>query len=232
VADWRDLIHLRIEGWGFSLHVGLLVLLLLVALIALGLLRHRRGGWEVTSADFAFAGCATVTVCPTDVVAGLAHQAWVEITTRKAAIPFDEREDVIVEVYNSWYELFRAFRELAKNVPTRRGLREGTDTAKLLDALTGALNVGLRPHLTRWQAQFRRWYDNAQRKPENAELSPQEIQRKFPQYDELIADLEQVGAGLREFAEALRVLAHERKSIPWWKFWAGSAGASLSGDGT
>jgi hypothetical protein len=228
VAGWRDLVHLQIEGWGFTVHVGLILLIVVAVLVAVALARHRPGGWEVTSANFTFAGCAAVTVCPTDLVAGLAHQAWVEVATRKAAIPFDEQNDVIVEVYNSWYELFRAFRELAKSVPTRRGLREGSDTAKLLDALTGALNVGLRPHLTRWQALFRRWYDNEQRKPEAAGLSPQEIQRRFPQYAELIADLKEVNAGLREFADALRVLAHERRLIPWWKFWASVAGASPS----
>lgn len=89
---------------------------LVVVLVVLGAVARRRSGlWQVTQADFTFAGCATVTLCPTDDIAGLAHEAWVEITTRKAALPFDDEHDVVVEVYSSWYELFRALREVAKN---------------------------------------------------------------------------------------------------------------------
>ena len=31
---------------------------------------------------------------------------WTELTTRKIGLPIDEEHDVIVEVYNSWYEFF------------------------------------------------------------------------------------------------------------------------------
>jgi hypothetical protein len=212
--------NIRIEGWGVDIHVGIIFLAILVFLFLLAYLaRHRGGRWRLTQADFTFAGCATVTMCPTDDVAGLAHQAWVEITTRKAAIPFDQDNDVIVEIYNSWYQLFGALRELAKNVPTRRGMRKDSDEAQLVEVLTGALNEGLRPHLTRWQARFRRWYDEEQRKDETASLSPQAIQRRYPEYDDLVASLREVNAGLANFAEALRKLAHERQRTPWWRFW-------------
>jgi hypothetical protein len=191
---------------------------LLAVVVALGTVAHRRSGrWQVTSANFAFAGCATVTICPTDDVALLAHQAWVEITTRKAAIPFDEVHDVIAEIYDSWYELFGALRELSKNVPTRHGLREGGDASQLVEILTGALNEGLRPHLTQWQTRFRRWYEDELKKPETAGLAPQDIQQRYPQYDALVADLRGVNAGLAEFAESLRKLAHDRRKTGWWR---------------
>lgn len=219
-VTWRDIFDLKIDGWGLDVHVGIVFALVVVILIALAAVaRHRSGLWQVTQADFTFAGCATVTMCPTDDVAGLAHQAWVEITTRKAALPFDEEHDVVIEVYNSWYELFRALRELAKNVPTRKGLRKDSDAAQLVEVLTGALNEGLRPHLTQWQARFRRWYDEEQKKQESAGLSPQEIQRRYPLYDEMIADLKAVNAGLMQFAESLRAIAHDRQKTPWWQFW-------------
>lgn len=215
---WRNLLDLRIAGWGIDLHVGAVFALLVVLIVVLGLVAHRRSGrWQVTSANFAFAGCATVTICPTDDVALLAHQAWVEITTRKAALPFDEEHDVIAEIYNSWYELFRALRELSKNIPTRHGLREGSEASQLVEILTGALNEGLRPHLTHWQARFRRWYEAELQKPETAGLAPQEVQRRYPQYDTLVADLRGVNAGLAEFAESLRKLAHDRRKTPWWR---------------
>lgn len=217
---WRDVFNVRVSGWGLDIHLGIIFWAVLVVIVVLGVLARRRGGrWQLTQADFTFAGCATVTMCPTDDVAGLAHQAWVEITTRKAALPFDEEHDVVVEVYNSWYELFRALRELAKNVPTRRGLRKNSDEAQLVEILTGALNEGLRPHLTQWQARFRRWYDEEQRKNEVAGLSPQEIQRRYPQYDDMVSDLRTVNTGLMEFAEGLRKIAHDRQKTPWWKVW-------------
>ena len=41
---------------------------------------------------------------PDDEVARIAHQAWAELVTRKAGIQVDD-DDVIVEVYDSWYRL-------------------------------------------------------------------------------------------------------------------------------
>jgi hypothetical protein len=221
---WRNVFDLRVEGWGLDVHIGIIFAIVLALLVVLGVLAHRSAArWQLTQADFTFAGCATVTMCPTDDVVGLAHQAWVEITTRKAAIPFDEEFDVVTEVYDSWYELFQALRDLAKSVPTRRGLRKDSDEAQLVEVLTGSLNEGLRPHLTRWQAQFRRWYDEAQKQPDNAGLSPQAIQRTYPHYDEMIEGVRTVNEGLIEFAEALRRLAHDRQKTPWWHFWSDKA---------
>ena len=107
---WRDVFNLRVEGWGLDVHVGIIFAIVVAVLIAFGALAHRSAArWRLTQADFTFAGCATVTMCPTDDVVGLAHQAWVEITTRKAAIPFNEDYDVVTEIYDSWYELFQHF---------------------------------------------------------------------------------------------------------------------------
>jgi hypothetical protein len=66
------------------------------------------------------------------------------------------------------------------------------------------------------QARLRRWYDEEQKKPETADLSPQEIQRRFPQYDAMVADISVVNAGLIGFAESLRRIAHDRQKTPWW----------------
>jgi hypothetical protein len=136
---WQDVFDLRVAGWGLDVHVGVVLAVVVGVLAALDVVvRRRHGLWQLTQTDFSFAGCATVTMCPTDDVAGLAHQAWVEITTRKAALPFDEEHDVIVEVYNSWFELFRALREAAKSVPTHGRLRKDSDAAELVEILMGA----------------------------------------------------------------------------------------------
>ena len=47
----------------------------------------------------------------------IANRIYVELTTRKAAIPIGENNDVIEEVYDSWYKLFGIIREEIKSVP-------------------------------------------------------------------------------------------------------------------
>jgi len=132
----------------------------------------------------------------------VAHQAWVEIKSRKVGLPFEEGLDVIVEVYNSWYQLFGVLRDLAKSIPADR-LQDCEDTRNLVALLMRALNEGLRPHLTKWQAKFRRWYDFALASNDNKDKSPQDIQRQYPQYNELVADLRKVNEEFVKFADSL-----------------------------
>ena len=35
----------------------------------------------------------------------VAYKLWVEVNTRKLGLPIDENNDVILEIYNSWYTL-------------------------------------------------------------------------------------------------------------------------------
>lgn len=133
----------------------------------------------------------------------LAYALWVELGTRKAALPFDEEHDVIVEVYDSWYAFFGMARKLMRDMPP--DLSKGGDS---LTAVTERiLNDGMRPHLTRWQAEFRRWYKRELDEPKNAGKAPQEIQRGFPGYDELVADLKRANGILMRYRETLREIA-------------------------
>lgn len=86
----------------------------------------------------------------------VAYKLWVELSTRKIGLPFDQENDVITEVYNSWYDFFKIARELLKDIPASR-LPYSNDLIKLTERV---LNVGLRPHLTKWQAKYRKWYNN------------------------------------------------------------------------
>lgn len=61
----------------------------------------------------------------------------------------------------------------------------------------------MRPHLTRWQAAFRRWYGQALVDEANKGKSPQEIQRGFPEYDELVADLKRANETLQGYRDTL-----------------------------
>ena len=133
----------------------------------------------------------------------LAYALWVELGTRKVALPFDEEYDVIVEIYDSWYAFFSMARKLMRDMPP--SLSKGNDS---LAAVTERiLNDGMRPHLTRWQAEFRRWYERALGEPVNVERPPQEIQRGFPGYGELVADLKRANRVLMQYRDTLREIA-------------------------
>jgi hypothetical protein len=209
--DWRDILDVRIRGWGLDIHAGILLLGVVAFIVVIGVLLSRRGrGWKVTEANFSFGGCGKVKVCPDNDVARVAHAAWVELRTRKAAIPLDPENDVIAEVYDSWYELFRALRDLTRSLPPE-SVRESGDAPVLAHVLIRALNDGLRPHLTKWQARFRRWYEVALKEPAASELTPQDVQRQYPQYLELVSDMVRTNAEMIEFAEELRKIAHDRR---------------------
>lgn len=85
----------------------------------------------------------------------IAYKLWVELSTRKIGLMFDKEYDVITEVYNSWYEFFKIARELLKDIPASR-LPYSNDLIVLTEKV---LNKGLRPHLTTWQAKYRKWYE-------------------------------------------------------------------------
>lgn len=129
----------------------------------------------------------------------LAYALWVELGTRKAALPFEEEYDVIVEVYDSWYTFFGTARELMRDIPPK--LLKGNSS--LVYVTEAILNKGLRPHLTHWQAAFRCWYAQALELEENKGRTPQEIQRDYPQYEELVADLKRTNDILIKYRDEL-----------------------------
>ena len=69
------------------------------------------------------------------------------------------------------------------------------------------LNQGLRPHLTRWQARFRRWYDTAITTESNRGKSPQESQKQFPEYAALVGDLTALQTNVVRYATVLREIS-------------------------
>jgi hypothetical protein len=208
---WQDLITIKItDAYGLAINVGPVFLALLVLGAAGWIVYHyfrrrRLPSWSVVEAQVQLGGIGAVKIRPSYDDIQVAHKAWVELVTRKAALPFDKDHDVISEVYDSWYALFQEMRSLTKTIPAER-VRGSKDTQELVRLLVDALNRGLRPHLTQWQARFRHWYEDALKK--STEKSPQEIQRDFPQYQELVDDLIKVNEQLVEYAEVIRRIAH------------------------
>ena len=157
-------------------------------------------------------GGAEFKIKPNRDAVNLAHRVWVELVTRKAALPFDRDHDVVVEVYDSLYTLFGEVREIAKQIPAHH-LRGDSDLRQVVEAVEAILNHILRPHLTQWQARFRRWYDH-ELESSPAE-DPQIVQMRFPDFELMVADLEDVNSQLVGFAESLRQIVYgTQKSRP------------------
>lgn len=135
----------------------------------------------------------------------IAYKLWVELSTRKIGLPFEREYDVITEVYDSWYEFFKIARELIKEVPASR-LPYSNDLIELTEKV---LNNGLRPHLTVWQAKYRKWYiDELANETKD---SPQEIQQKYPHYDDLVEDLIATNKRMIEYKKLMKKIAFAEK---------------------
>lgn len=131
-------------------------------------------------------------------VQGIAHKIWIELKTRKIGIMFEEDQDVITEVYDSWYEAFKIIRKQLEEIPEERI----GDAKELIDIVLKVLNDGLRPHLTKWQAKYRVWYKKEKEKNQN--MTPQEIQKMYPEYQELVSDLKKTNEIMINFSKELR----------------------------
>ncbi len=112
----------------------------------------------------------------------IAYKIYIQLKTRKIGIEFEEN-DVIIEVYDSWFTAFKMIRELLLSV------RPTANNKELINVGMKILNQGMRPHLTEWQSKFRKWYDIEILRGENRNLSPQEIQRNYPEYKNLTKDI-------------------------------------------
>lgn len=203
----RDILLVRLtEAWGVEVSFGPVFILIVLVLTALYfilrfILLKRRERFEVVAAEIKLGNIGGITIRPSYEEVQIAHKAWTELATRKAALVFDEEDDVVAEVYNSWYELFGRMRDLVKEVPARK-LRSSPDTRELVRLLVDALNNGLRPHLTKWQAKFHRWYETQLESQKG--IAPQAIQRQFPEYQALVKDLKAVNKQIVEYADVLR----------------------------
>ena len=134
----------------------------------------------------------------------IAFQLWVEMTTRKLGLPIDPAQDLITECYDSWYAFFKSARELIKAIPLHKD-PDSAELRSLVQLSQAVLNDGLRPHLQRWQAKFRRWSTTAASTQDPA-LSPQEAQQHFPEWAALRDDLLGTNQRLISYVGALEAM--------------------------
>lgn len=163
-----------------------LLLVILVAFRYWWLKSDKTHDFELNEAEFGL-GQQKIKIKANDDDRQIAYKIWVELSTRKIGLLIDLEQDVITEVYDSWHTFFSVTRELIKDVPVKKYQRDSTE--KIVRLSIEVLNEGLRPHLTKWQARFRRWYEHQSVQSSCSLSSPQEIQKNFPSFQELAKDL-------------------------------------------
>lgn len=141
----------------------------------------------------------------------IANRIYIELITRKAALPFDEQNDVIKEIYDSWSKLFNIIRDEIKTVPGHY-LRSHNSINALIGLSTRILNDGLRPHLTKYQAKFRKWYEHEESVADFSKETPQDIQAKYSEYKELVEDMKRVNHVLIDYSMELEKLIKGKKA--------------------
>lgn len=194
-----NIIDIDISNWNLNIDINIWFLMIIIILFVILpiILKHIQkrkhifGSLFVREYELTIAGSkmkVAIDLKDKEVV----YQIWVEMATRKVGLPIDLENDVIVEVYNSWYDFFNIVRNNIKEMP----INKIDSSLDLIDKLVLILNGGLRQHLTSWQAKFRKWYELEKDNRDSANLSPQDIQRKYPLYNELSTDLLKVNAEL------------------------------------
>ena len=192
------------NDWELTLHLAAVPLLALAALLVVLWIGfrwwtgRRFPDFEIDAAEFGF-GDHKVSFKPNNVDRQIAYSIWVELSTRKVGLPIQLDDDVIVEVYDSWYAFFGVTRELIKDIPVSKVRQDST--GKIISLSIEVLNEGLRPHLTKWQARFRHWYDAQM--DSKSDACPQDLQKEFPEYELLSADLLEVNQRLRIYRQRM-----------------------------
>jgi hypothetical protein len=205
----KEILHIWLsDTWSLNVEFGVLAVIAFLLVVLISIVRLwpflRRNTYYETELTIQLGGIGTVKLKSNHEIAQIAHKAWSELITRKAGLPFDADHDVIAEVYDSWYELFGTIRGLIKEIPADQ--LKDKNTKALTKLLVEALNKGMRPHLTKWQARFRRWYERQIIGDKNLDRPPQDIQKEYPNYAELIEDLVKINQQLVAYTEELRKL--------------------------
>lgn len=193
-----------------ELHLAFIVFAILVILSGLWVFSKRPIGWlfkeyEIDQAEIGV-GSGKVRIKPNYTDRQIAYAIWVELSTRKIGMEIDFENDVLYEVYDSWYKFFGITRDLIKAIPISRA--KEASTLKIVNMSIEVLNHGIRPHLTRWQARFRHWYKlELEKKSDGQVISPQELQAGFPEFRLLKDDLMTVNKRLIAYRETMKKLA-------------------------
>jgi hypothetical protein len=202
-VDWKTPSLTVTTNWGFVLFIFLLLIIFLVSKkLNFNWLSRKIIGTADIEVEIGSGVKVKAKVDRSKENIYIAHRILVELETRKAAIDIEPEKDVIEELYNSWYNLFGIIRNEIKNIPAKYLNEPGTQD--LLNLSKDILNKGLRPHLTKYQAAFKRWYDIEKSKDQNRAKSPQEIQKEYEHYQNIVAEMKIVNQILKQYADGLK----------------------------
>ncbi len=184
----------------FSISIWIVIAFITLLLLYFFLIRKKMR-YGLVKVDIKLGNIGAAEFRPNKNDLQIAHRIWTELVTRKAAIPIDKENDVIEEIYDSWYALFQKVREFIGDIPAEM-IRHNTSTQEIVRIATQTLNDGLRPHLTKWQARFRAW--STSKKDKLMDMTPQDFQKDYPEYKYLIEDLMLVNSLLIQYAHELK----------------------------
>lgn len=203
---FADILTVDFKDGSLVITVSWIVLAFVVLVVLLLIFWRRITGFFKSDVELEIklGGIAKVSIKPNYEVKQIAHQVWVELKTRKAGLPIDKDNDVISDIYKSWYQLFGEIRTLTRNIPASK--LNDPNTKKLVELLVDTLNDGLRPHLTRWRAKYEWWYEKAVTKSKEDELTPQDIQSKYPEYKALVDDMLKINEQLVQYTQEIKKL--------------------------
>ena len=199
-SDWN--LQININKWVFAAIILCLIIWFLVIKLTSKIFSK---SLEIDGVEIGI-GTHKIKIKPNYEDIQIAYKLWVELSTRKLGIPINFDNDLIIEIYKSWYEFFKLTRELIKEVPIHK-IRKHKSTKDFIDIIIAVLNEELRPHLTKWQARFRFWYQAELNK--NLNVEPQELQKKFPSYKSLIKDIGETNKKLINYRRILKKIALE-----------------------
>jgi hypothetical protein len=190
------------ENYNLIVQISIwLVILFILIILVYFLVLKKIYRYNLVKLDIKLGNVGSAEFRPNKTDLQIAHKIWTELITRKAAIPIDKENDIIEEIYDSWYALFQKVREFISEVPAEL-IRKNKSTKEIVRIATQTLNEGLRPHLTMWQARFRTW--SSAKKEIAMDKTPQEFQKEYPQYKDLIDDLMKVNTQLMQYAQELK----------------------------
>ncbi len=208
-----NVINIQFNGWNtIVISINIIAFAIAIALLFIIILGLKKASF--------FLGCYSVNIDEASLGIGnnsvtvrfnkqdqeIAYKLWVELTTRKIALLYDKENDVVEEVFNSWYQFFGTARDLLKEIPASR-LAYSVQLIKITDKV---LNKELRSTLTKWQAKYRRWYELEYRQP--TKETPQQIQRRYPEYSNMIADIMSTNKKMVYYSDCVKKIAFKNNT--------------------